>query len=114
MDRIQQEKERKIEEDKKRREEIYNKRLYDFFEKVQYLVKNYNEKKISELIAERIKDNADTIIFEKETRKKNFFNNLQMNRQKGKTFERHKEKNIGFNSPLTFRTTNDMFFKSKQ
>ena len=109
--KIQREREKKIEEDKKRKEEINNKKLYEFFEKVQLLIKNYDENKISELISERINDNPDTLIYEKEVRKKNFFNDLQMKRDNRKTFERYKERNIGFNSPLTFRTTTNFFKK---
>ena len=110
--RIQQEREKKLEEEKKRKEEIFNKKLYEFFDKVQLLVKNYNEKKISELISERISDNAEAIALEKETRKKNFFNNLQINRKKKKTFDKYN--NIGFNSPLTFRTTNNPFLRTNK
>ena len=95
-------------EEKKKMEEIRDKRLYDFFAKIQRLkngkIKNFEEE-LNLLIEGQI-DEADRIRVKKETRLNYFLQEFQLFRIKAKYNSNYKNKKIGYLSPIIFTTEN--------
>ena len=95
-------------EEKEKIEEIRDKRLYDFFAKIQRLkngkIKNFEEE-LNLLIDGQI-DEADRIRVKKEARMNYFLQEFQLNRVKAKYFSDYKNKKLDYLSPLIFTTEN--------
>ena len=93
-------------EEKQRREEIRDKRLKNFFERIRRLkngqFKNFEEE-INYLIDEQI-DQAEIAKENKEMRMNSFMKELQFNRVKAKFNTDFKNKQIGYISPFIFIT----------
>lgn len=95
-------------EEKQRIEEYREKRLQDFFKKIQKLkngkFRNYEEE-LNNLIDEQI-DQAEIIKENKEMRMNSFMKDFQFNRVKAKFNSNYKNKRIGYISPITFTSDN--------
>ncbi len=95
-------------EERQRKEEIFDKRLRDFFCRIQKL-KNGDYKDFDEelnfLIEEQI-DQAERIKKRKEMRMNSFMKDLQFNRVKAKFNMDYKNKHIGYISPIIFSSDN--------
>ena len=93
-------------EEKEKMEEIRDKRLYDFFAKIQRLkngkIKNFEEE-LNLLIDGQI-DEADRIRVKKEARMNYFLQEFQFNRIKAKYNSDYKNKKFDFLSPIIFST----------
>ena len=95
-------------EEKERMEELRDKRLYDFFSRIQRLkngkIKNFEEE-LNLLIEEQI-DEADRIRVRKEARMNYFLQEFQFNRVKAKYNSDYKNKKYDYLSPIIFTTEN--------
>ena len=95
-------------EERERREELLDKRLQDFFNRIQKLkngkFKNFEEE-INYLIDEQI-DKAERIKENKEMRMNSFMKDLQFNRVKAKYTRNFKNKQLGYISPIKFTSDN--------
>ena len=91
-------------EEKEKMEELRDKRLYDFFARIQRLkngkIKNFEEE-LNMLIDEQI-DEADRIRVRKEARMNYFLQEFQFNRIKAKYNSDYKNKKYDYLSPLIF------------
>ena len=95
-------------EEKEKMEEIRDKRLYDFFSRIQRLkngkIKNFEEE-LNLLIDEQI-DEADRIRVRKETRMNYFLQEFQLNRVKAKYNSDYRNKKFEYLSPIIFTSEN--------
>jgi hypothetical protein len=95
-------------EEKEKMEEMRDKRLYDFFARIQRLkngkIKNFEEE-LNLLIDEQI-DEADRIRVRKEARMNYFLQEFQLNRVKAKYNSDYKNKKFDYLSPIIFTMEN--------
>ena len=95
----------KEEEDKEKLEELKEKRLYDFFSRIQRLkngkIKNFEEE-LNHLIDEQL-ELVDNTQQNKESRMNYFLQEFQFNRLKSKYNSDYKTKRISYLSPLIFK-----------
>ena len=102
-------KKRKEIEEQRKREELYDKRLYDFFEKIKKLKNNEeNQDELEKLIDERF-NNTDN---SKEIRINDFIHKLELERDKEKFNNKFQNKRLGYSSPLIF-TMNNFYSNNK-
>ena len=98
----------KEEEDKEKLEELKEKRLYDFFSRIQRLkngkIKNFEEE-LNQLIDEQL-ELVDNTQQNKESRMNYFLQEFQFNRLKSKYNSDYKTKRISYLSPLKFKSDN--------
>ena len=93
-------------EELKRKQELRDKRLYDFFARIQKLkdgkLDNF-EQELNDLIDEQIDSNTDKEKIQNEIRLNSFMHQFQLNRMKEKFYLNFKNKRIGYLSPLLFK-----------
>ena len=97
-------------EDIQKREEIFDKKLYEFFDKIKKM-KNHDgnyEDELEKLIDEKAYNLDDA----KEMRINSFIHKLRLNREKEKFFSKFHNKRLGYSSPLIF-TMNNFYPKKK-
>ena len=97
-------------EDTQKREEIFDKKLYEFFDKIKKM-KNHDgnyEDELEKLIDEKANNLDDA----KEIRINSFIHKLRLNREKEKFFSKFQNKRLGYSSPLIF-TMNNFYPKKK-
>lgn len=101
-------KKREIEE-KRRKEELLDKKLYNFFEKIKKM-KN-NDIEYQDELEKLINEHSNNIDNNKEIRINSFIHKLELNREKEKFFVKFKNRMLGYTSPLVF-TMNNFYSKS--
>ena len=95
-------------EEQLRREEIRDKRIYEFFAKIQELKKNNIE--INTFIDKQIEQNKEVTNKDKDVGRLNFFlQEFNHNRIRAKYEIDMRHKKIGFLSPIIFSSPNDTF-----
>ena len=97
-------------EDIQKREEIFDKKLYEFFDKIKKM-KNHDgnyEDELEKLIDEK----ANNLDNAKEIRINSFIHKLRLHREKEKFFSKFQNKKLGYSSPLIF-TMNNFYPKKK-
>ena len=104
-------KNREIEE-QKRKDEILDKRLYEFFEKIKKLKNSNNSIDYQDELEKLIDERTANIINIKEIRINDFIHALEFNREKEKFYIKFKNKKLGYNSPLIF-TMNNFYLKDR-
>ena len=97
-------------EDIQKREEIFDKKLYDFFDKIKKM-KNHGGNYDDEL-EKLIDEQANNLDDAKEMRINSFIHKLRLNREKEKFFSKFQNKKLGYSSPLIF-TMNNFYPKTK-
>ena len=113
-DRLRREEEKRKKEleleEKRKRAELSERKLYDFFNKIQKMKNNEGdyESELEKLIDEKA-NNADS---NKEIRLNSFIHKLSLYREKEKFYSKFQNKRLGFSSPLTF-TMDNFYSKDK-
>ena len=105
--------------DSEMREEIFDKRLQKFFERIHNLknfkVKNYEEE-LNILIREHFYNYDDIEAKDRENRMNSFYQKFELGRKQAQSFQKYKKRDIRFVSPIIFKdgsNSKDKNYKKK-